>query len=117
MRALLEFLFTRKHALVGFLLLKTIAVAVNGLVRGTAEVWGLGILALLVYAIIARFAQAGRALSIWAITLLMLYEAAGALLLAWSSLTSAPGAALIGLVVAAYLIVGALAVFASRREG
>jgi len=116
MRALFAFLFTRKHALIGFLLLKTIAVVVNGLVRGSAEVWGISILALAVYAIIARFAQAGRVLSIWAITLLMLYEAAGALLLAWSSLASAPGTALIGLVVALYLIVGALAVFASRRE-
>ncbi|MGE4422535.1 MAG: hypothetical protein AB7D39_09575 [Pseudodesulfovibrio sp.] len=117
MRALLAFLFTRKHALIGFLVLKAVAVLVNGLVRGTAEVWGIGILALIVYAIIARFAQAGRVLSIWAITLLMLYEAAGALLLAWSGLTDAPGMALIGLAVAAYLIVGALAVFASRREG
>jgi hypothetical protein len=117
MRALLEFLFTRKHALIGFLLLKTVAVVVNGLVQGSAEVWGIGILALAVYATIARFAQAGRVLSIWAVTLLMLYEAAGALLLAWSSLTSAPAMALIGLVVALYLIVGALVVFASRREG
>ncbi|XXJ21443.1 hypothetical protein ACR42D_18265 [Desulfovibrio caledoniensis] len=117
MRALLAFLFTRKHALVGFLLLKAVAVIVNGLARGSAEAWGIGILALMVYAIIARFAQAGRAISIWAVTLLMLYEAAGALLLAWSGLTSAPAMALIGLVVALYLIVGALAVFASRREG
>jgi hypothetical protein len=117
MRALFAFLFTRKHALVGFLLLKAVAVIVNGLVQGSAEVWGIGILALMVYAIIARFAQAGRTLSIWAVTLLMLYEAAGALLLAWSGLTNAPGLALIGLAVAAYLIVGALAVFASRREG
>ena len=117
MRALLEFLFTRKHALIGFLLLKAVAVIVNGLVRGSAEIWGIGILALIVYGIIARFAQAGRAISIWAATLLMLYEAAGALLLAWASLTNAPAVALIGLVVAAYLIVGALVVFASRREG
>ncbi|WP_319582934.1 hypothetical protein [uncultured Pseudodesulfovibrio sp.] len=117
MRALLEFLFTRKHALVGFLLLKAVAVVVNGLVQGAAEVWGIGILALIVYAVIARFALSGRVISIWAITLLMLYEAAGALLLAWSSLTGAPAVALIGLVVAVYLIVGALVVFASRREG
>ena len=117
MRALLQFLFTRKHALIGFLLLKAVAVIVNGVLQGTAEVWGIGILALLVYAIIARFAQAGRTISIWAATVLMLYEAAGALLLAWGSLPSAPGTALIGLIVAAYLIIGALAVLGSRREG
>jgi hypothetical protein len=117
MGALLRFLFTRKHALAGFLLLKTAAVLVNGLVRGTAEAWGMGILALAVYAIIARFAQAGRIVSIWAITVLMLYEGAGALLLAWSSLPGAPVAAVIGLLVAAYLVTGALTVLASRREG
>jgi hypothetical protein len=117
MRALLEFLFTRKHVLIGFMLLKALAVVVNGLVLGTAEAWGIGILALMVYGIIARFAQAGRVLSIWAVTILMLYEAAGALLAALSGLGSAPATALIGLAAAAYLVVGALAVFASRREG
>ncbi|EGB15173.1 putative monovalent cation/H+ antiporter subunit A [Pseudodesulfovibrio mercurii] len=116
MTALLRFLFTRGHALAGFLLLKAVAVVVNGLAQGTAEVWGLGILTLVVYGIIARFAQAGRVISIWAITVLMLYEAAGGLLLAWSSLTQAPGVAAIGFAVAAYLVVGALAVLSSRRE-
>jgi len=116
MRTLFEFLFTRKHALIGFLLLKTIAVVINGMVQASAEVWAVGILALVVYGIIARFAQAGRAISIWAATLLMLYEAAGALLVAWAGLPDAPAAVLIGLAVAAYLITGALAVFASRRE-
>ena len=66
MRTLFEFLFTRKHALIGFLLLKTIAVIINGMVQASAEVWAVGILALVVYGIIARFAQAGRAISIWA---------------------------------------------------
>lgn len=117
MGALLRFLFTRKRALAGFLLLKTAAVLVNGLARGTAEAWGMGILALAVYAVIARFAQAGRVVSIWAITVLMLYEGAGALLLAWSSLPGAPAVALTGLLVAAYLVTGALTVLASRREG
>ncbi|WP_272701526.1 hypothetical protein [Desulfovibrio sp. Fe33] len=116
MGALLRFLLTRKHVLIGFLLLKTLAVLVNGLAQGSTEAWGIGILALLVYGIIARFAHAGRLVSIWAITLLMLYEAAGALLLAWSSLTNAPGVALIGFAAAAYLIAGALVVFSSRRK-
>lgn len=117
MSALLRFLFTPGHALAGFLLLKAAAVAAHGLTQGTVEAWGIGILALIVYGIIAGFARAGRVVSIWAATVLMLYEGAGALLLGWSGLTGAPVVAVVGFVAAAYLIVGALAVFASRREG
>lgn len=117
MRGLLEFLFRRGSVLVGFLLLKAAAVLVNGLASDSGAVWGLGILALLVYAVIAWFAHTGRLVSIWAITVLMLYEGAGALLLAWSSLGSAPGIAAIGLCAALYLILGALVVFSSRRRG
>ncbi|WP_316899248.1 hypothetical protein [Pseudodesulfovibrio indicus] len=115
MRALLEFLFKRRNVLLGFLLIKAIAAVASGLLAGTAEVWAIGVLAVGVYAVIARFAYSGRIISIWAITVLMLYEGAGALLLAWSSLTSAPGVAVIALAVALYLILGALAVFSSRR--
>lgn len=117
MNALLRFLFSPGHALIGFLLLKTAAVLAHGLAQGSTEAWGTGILALLVYGIIAGFARAGRVISIWAVTVLMLYEGAGALLLGWSGLQGAPGVAVIGFVAAAYLIAGALAVFSSRRRG
>lgn len=115
MRALLEFLFNRRNALIGFLLVKAAAALVNGLLSDSAEVWGIGVLAVAVYAVIAWFAHSGRVISIWAISILMLYEGAGALLLAWANLTLAPGVALVALAVALYLILGALTVFSSRR--
>jgi len=112
---LIHFLLQRDAMLMGFLVVKAATSLIKALAVGSNEAWGLGILAVVVYGIIAWFAHQGRGVSIWAITLLMLYEGAGLLLLALGAFTSSPFMALLGMAVAAYVILGALIVFPSRH--
>lgn len=115
MRGLTRFLLRREVALIAFLLLKLAAVTTAGLATDETRTWGLGILALVTYTVIAWFAWRGRVLSIWAITILMLYEASGALITGLEQFNSAPAIGVIGIVTAAYLVMGALMIFASRH--
>ena len=117
MRALSGFLFRRDVALAAFLLLKLAAVVVSGLAMGDTRTWAVGCMALAVYGIIAWFAWQRRTLSIWAITIIMLYEGSGALLTGLARFDAAPAVGVLGIAVAAYLILGALSVFSSRRTG
>ena len=90
MRGLPGILFRRDVALAVFLILKLVAVLVAGFSLGTVEVWTIGVLTLAVYGIIAWFALQRRTISIWAITIIMLYEGSGALLTGFDQFGSAP---------------------------
>ncbi|MBG0790512.1 MAG: hypothetical protein H0S80_08470 [Desulfovibrionaceae bacterium] len=115
MRGLPGFLLRRDVVLAAFLLLKLAAVVIAGLTLGTAQAWAIGVLALAVYGVIAWFARSGRLISIWAITIIILYEASGALLTGVAQFKQAPGIGLLGIAVAAYLLLGALSVFSGRH--
>ncbi len=117
MRNLARFLLQRDAMLMGFLVVKAATSVIKGVAVNSNEVWGLGVLAVAAYAVIAWFAHQGRVVSIWAITLLMLYEGAGLLLMGVKLFPSSPLTAVLGLIVAAYVILGALIVFPSRHGG
>ena len=116
MRALLNLLLQRRTVLLFFPAFKAVAAVVNGLAANTAEAWGIGILAVLVYSAISWFAWRGRIISIWAITVLMLFEASGLLLGSLAAFGEAPVRAVIGVLLTLYLILGGLIVFSSRRN-
>jgi len=116
MRGPAGFLFRRETVLVAFLVLKALTVTVNGVMLGSTEAWGIGILALLTYGTIVWFASKRQVISIWAISIIMLYEGSGILLAGLEKLASAPGLGVLGLGVAAYLVVGALVIFSGRHE-
>ncbi len=116
MGGLLRFLFTPAHALVGFLIVKALTVLTNGFVRASAEVWTVGVLALVVYGVIAWFAHKGRLVSIWAVVVLMLVEGADALVNAAGTLETYPLLSLLEFIMAVYLIIAAYVVFAARRR-
>ena len=116
MRGLLEILLRRKTVLIVFLVLKCLTATVNGLTLDSGEAWGLGILAVATYAVIAWFANQGRLVSIWAISIIMLFEGSGLLLFCLHTFSSAPLLTLVGLVVTGYLFLGALIVFSSRHN-
>lgn len=115
MGQVLAFILRPKVVLVAYLCIKAVAAALHGLSAGTTEAWGIGILMLLTYSVIAWFAAQRMVISIWAITILMLYDAAGAVLGGLHQFSTAPAAALIGFVVGVYMVMGALVVFQSRR--
>ena len=116
MRALILFLLQRRTVLLLFPVIKAVAAVVNGLTVNTIETWGIGILAVLTYSIISWFAYQGRLISVWAITVLMLFEASGLVLSSLAAFNETPVPALLGLVLSVYLILGGLVVFASRRN-
>ncbi|NDV18245.1 hypothetical protein GO013_02275 [Pseudodesulfovibrio sp. JC047] len=115
MRALVALLFRRQVVLVVFMVLKIIASIFSGVTVNSNEAWGIGLLAVLTYGVIAWLAYKRLVISIWAISIIMLYEGAGTLLTSWAYITSSPALALLGLAVGAYLIFGGLVVFSSRR--
>lgn len=115
MRTLFDLLFRREVVLVVFMILKTIAAIFSGVTVNSNEVWGIGILAVLTYGVIAWFAYRRRVISIWALSIIMLYEGAGTLLTSWTYFASSPALASLGFVVGAYLILGGLVVFSSRH--
>lgn len=115
MRGLTGFLMRREVVLAAFLLLKLAAVIMAGATLGGVEAWTVGVLSLTVYAVIAWFAWQRRAVSVWAMTVIMLYEGSGALITGIEYFNAAPALGVIGVVVAVYLVLGALAVFSSRR--
>lgn len=117
MRALLQFLLRRETVLIAFLLIKAVTATANGLALNSGEAWGIGLLALATYSVIAWFACKGRLVSIWAISLIMLFEGSGLLLRSLADFPEAPVPALIGMAVTAYLFLGTLIVFSSRRDG
>lgn len=109
------FLLRREVVLIVFLLLKLAAVITTALTVDAIEAWGIGILALLTYSVIAWFAYKRRTVSIWAITLIMLYEGSGALLTGIENFDTAPAIGGIGFIVAVYLVLGALTILSSRH--
>ncbi|MCJ2165553.1 MULTISPECIES: hypothetical protein [unclassified Pseudodesulfovibrio] len=115
MRTLIEFLLRRETVLVGFLIIKTVTAVLKGLALNTGETWGMGILAVATYAIIAWFAHKGRVISIWAISIIMLYEGTGLLLVSLGAFPAALSVALIGLAATAYIFIGTLITFSSRH--
>jgi len=115
MRKLIGLLFRREVVLVAFMILKAIAAVFTGLTVNSNEAWGIGILAVLTYGIIAWFAYKRRVISIWALSVIMLYEGAGTLLTSWTYFASSPALASLGFVVGGYLILGGLVVFSSRH--
>lgn len=117
MRAAVGFLLRRGPVLAVFPLLKLAAVIAEGVVVNTVDVWTFGVLAVIVYAVIAWFAWQRRIVSIWAMTLIMLYEGSGALLTGLRNLGTAPVLGAVSVAVAIYLVLGALTVFSSRRGG
>lgn len=116
MRGLAGFLFRRETVLAAFLVLKALTVVVNGVMLGSNEAWGIGVLALMTYGAIVWFAYKRQVISIWAISIIMLYEGSGILLAGLERLDSAPALGVLGLGIAAYMVVGALVVFSSRHE-
>ena len=117
MRGLTGFLLRREVVLAAFLLLKLAAVIATGLSMGSIETWGIGILALATYAVICWFAHQRRVISIWAATIIILYEASSALTTGIEYFKTAPAIGVISFAVAAYLILGALVIFSSRHKG
>ncbi|WP_319541587.1 hypothetical protein [uncultured Pseudodesulfovibrio sp.] len=115
MRRVFDIVFRRDIVIVVFMILKAIAAIFTGLTVGSNEVWGIGILAVLTYGVIAWFAYKRRVISIWALSVIMLYEGAGTLLMSWTYFGSSPALASLGFVVGGYLILGGLVVFASRH--
>ncbi|BDQ34074.1 hypothetical protein [Pseudodesulfovibrio portus] len=117
MRGVTGFLMRRGVVLSAFLLLKLAAVITAGTTLGSVEGWTIGILSLAVYATIAWFAHRNRVISIWAITVIMLYEGSGALITGIQYFNAAPAIGIMGVTVAVYLVLGALVVFSSRHRG
>lgn len=117
MRGLTGFLLRREVVLATFLLLKLAAVIMAGTTLGSVEAWTFGVLSLAVYAIIAWFAYRGRVISVWAMTIIMLYEGSGALITGIEYFDAAPALGITGITVAVYLVLGALSVFSSRHRG
>lgn len=116
MCSIFNFLFRRETVLVAFLLFKVAATVFHGVTMNTTEAWGIGIMALMTYSVIALFAWKRHAISIWAISIIILYDAAGSVAGAWDSLSTSPVAGVVGMALGVYLILGGLAVFSSRRE-
>lgn len=116
MRRLTGFLLRREVVLAVFLLLKLAAVITTGLTIGTVETWGIGILALVTYTVIAWFAHQRRVISIWAATLIILYEGSNALTTGVEYFDTAPAIGIISFTVALYLVMGALVIFSSRHR-
>ncbi|BCS88838.1 hypothetical protein [Pseudodesulfovibrio sediminis] len=116
MRPLLGFLFKREVVLVAFLLIKGVAAMLNGLQNNTTEAWGMGILMLLTYSVIVWFAYKRQRISIWAISILMIYDAAGAVIGGWQHFNTAPAVGVIGLIVGLYITFGAMVIFSGRHQ-
>ncbi len=116
----LGFLRRREVILVIFLLAKTAQSVIVGLAVNTNEVWGFGILALLVYLVLAWFTYQRQIISIWAISVLMLYEASGPFINTLKDLAAAPmdnmGMGMATLIVSGYILYGALVIFQSRHQ-
>ena len=114
------FLRRREVILVIFLLAKTAQSVIVGLAVNTNEVWGFGILALLVYLVLAWFTYQRQIISIWAISVLMLYEASGPFINTLKDLAAAPmdnmGMGMATLIVSGYILYGALVIFQSRHQ-
>lgn len=116
MRSLFGFLFKREVILVAFMLFKLVAATLNGLNLGTVDAWGMGILMLMTYSVITWFAHKRQIISIWAISIIMLYDAAGAVMGGLAQLGPAPAVGIIGFAVGLYMIFGALVIFSSRHQ-
>ena len=115
MRRVFDLIFRREVVLIIFLCLKALAAVFTGVTVNSNEAWGIGILALMTYAVIAWFAYKRRVVSIWAISVIMLYEGVGTMLTSWTNFSAGPAIASLGLLVGTYLILGGLAVFSSRH--
>ena len=116
----LGFLRRREVILVIFLLAKTAQSVIVGLAVNTNEVWGFGIIALLVYLVLAWFTYQRQIISIWAISVLMLYEASGPFINTLKDIAAAPmdnmGMSMATLIVSGYILYGALVIFQSRHQ-
>lgn len=114
------FLRRRETILIFFLFAKTVSSVIVGRAINSNEAWGLGILALLVYLVLAWFTYKRQIISIWAISVIMLYEASGPFINTLKILAATPMdntiMSILTLIVSGYILYGALVIFQSRHQ-
>ena len=116
----LGFLRSREVILTIFLLAKTVDSIILGIAVNSNEVWGFGIITLLVYLVLAWFTYQRQIISTWAISIIMLYEASGPFFNTLKSLAATPMddtiMTILRLIVSGYILYGALVIFQSRHQ-
>jgi len=110
------FLFRNEVILIFFMLVKIINAVMNGINVNSNEAWAIGILAILTYSVLAWFAYKRQAISIWAISIIMLYDAVGSTSAALNNFATTPTTSVMALIMSGYIILGALVIFSSRHE-
>lgn len=116
MPPILQKMFKRETVLIAFLVAKAVHGLVVGLTVNTSEAWGNGILAVLVYGVISWFAHKGQGISIWAISLIMMFEGTSQFGSAWKGFDANPAVSSMVFVVATYIVLGAMVIFLNRRR-
>lgn len=109
-------LFRPKFSLPVFLAAKAIESLVLGLMGHSNQIWALGILTILVYGTIAWFAHKHQPISVWAMSLIMLYEGIGQISTSVRLLQTAPFLNLPILCVAIYVVIGGMVLFGTRHQ-
>jgi hypothetical protein len=116
----LRFLLRNKTIIIVFLLAKTIDTVITGMTLNSVEAWGIGILAILIYSVLAWFSYTRQVISTWALAIVMLFEGIGPLSDSLKNLATtpvhAPVSDLLTLAISGYIVGGALIIFQSRHK-
>jgi len=119
-KSLLRFLLRRETILIVFLLAKTVDTIITGMTVNSNEAWGIGILAVLTYSVLAWFTYTRQTISTWVLAVVMLFEGIGPLSDSLKNLATSPMQApvsdMLTLAISGYIVGGALVIFQGRRQ-